>query len=173
MSVENKTNLSNSEMNNDINQCLTNLKILAKIKKNNKLVFFDDKFIIDEWNYTQPLRRWWTEESRSATITHLEAFIQKCFSIIDTIYQNECALNDETTISNSYYIPETAFKEKNSNILLQFITELNNAIDGLLNLKQTYKTDITIVSSLEMLIEKLNVRAKKISGILAVAATRS
>ena len=37
-----------------------------------------------------------------------------------------------------------------------------------MNLKQTYKTDISTVSSLDIIIEKLNVRVKKIQGLLSI-----
>ena len=164
-----KKNLSESEVNMTVNRGLTNLKILAKIKSNNKLTFTEDRFTIDEWTYTQPLRRWWTQESRSVTINKLEEFINNIFEIIDAIYTS--ALGVETgDIKNSYYITtaSAAFKSENSTILLNFVTEIGNAIIGLNNLKQTYKHDITTVSSLEMIIEKLNVRSKKITGILKV-----
>lgn len=164
-----KKNLSQSEVNTNVNKGLTNLKILAKIKSNNKLTFSDDQFTIDEWNYIQPLRRWWTQESRTVTISKLEEFINNIFEIIDTVYNS--ALGTETEdISNSYYVSTatTTFKSENSTILLNFVTEIGNAIIGLNNLKQTYKHDITTVSSLEMIIEKLNVRSKKITGILRV-----
>lgn len=164
-----KKNLSESEVNMTVNRGLTNLKILAKIKSNNKLTFTEDRFTIDEWTYTQPLRRWWTQESRSVTINKLEDFINNIFEIIDAIYTS--ALGVETgDIKNSYYITtaSAAFKSENSTILLNFVTEIGNAIIGLNNLKQTYKHDITTVSSLEMIIEKLNVRSKKITGILKV-----
>ena len=64
------------------------------------------------------------------------------------------------------------FKSENSTILLTFVTEIQNAIIGLNNLKQTYKLDISTVSSLEMIIEKLNVRAKKVTNILTINNTK-
>ena len=162
-----RQNLSDSEVTINVNSALTNLKILAKIKSNNKLSFTDEQFSIDEWTYTQPLRRWWTQESRSGTIQKLENFINSVFSLIDSIYTN--AIGDEgSNIQNSYYTRSAAstFKSENSTILLNFVTELEHAIIGLNNLKQTYKHDISTVSSLEMIIERLNVRSKKITNIL-------
>jgi len=161
--------LSNSEVDSRVTKALTNLKIISKIQTENKLTFLDDKPIIDEWNYTQPIRRWWTSESRAITIRKLEEFLASLFTIIDSIYNDEVDGPTED-ITNSYYAPTSinTFKEENSTVLLTFVTEINNAISGLNNLKQTYKQDISTVSSLEMIIEKLNVRAKKISSILKV-----
>jgi len=161
--------LSNSEVDSQVTKALTNLKIISKIQTENKLTFIKDKPIIDEWNYTQPIRRWWSSESRALTIKKLEDFLVSLFAIIDSIYNNEMdgSTND---ITNSYYVATSinTFKEENSTVLLTFVTEINNAISGLNNLKQTYKQDISTVSSLEMIIEKLNVRAKKITNILKV-----
>lgn len=168
--------LSSSEIDNKVQQCITNLKILAKLQTDNKLSYEEDKFYIDGWSWTQPTRRWWNESGRTTTIKNLENFIDLVFGTIDAIYNSECN-NTVTDVANSYYINITqkpsVFKEENSNILLQFSTEIINAIGGLSNLKTTYKSDISTVSSLEIIIEKLNVRVKKIAGILRVHNTNT
>ena len=102
----------------------------------------------------------------------LDNFVTNLFRLIDTIYDNELSgsNNINKDITNSYYITGSSntFKSENSTILLTFVNEIKNAIIGLNNLKQTYKSDISIVSSLEMIIEKLNVRAKKVTNILTI-----
>ena len=175
MDVKNiTTHLSTSEMDTRVNKILTNLKILARIKTDNKLSFAEGQFVIDEWNYSQPIRRWWTKESRRQTIECLDDFVSNLFSLIDNIYDAEMK-RDDNTITNSYYIASSAlkFKEENSTMLLTFVKEIQNAITGLNNLKQTYKLDISTVSSLEMIIEKLNVRAKKVTNILTIGTAPS
>uniref|UniRef100_A0A6C0B4G0 Uncharacterized protein n=1 Tax=viral metagenome TaxID=1070528 RepID=A0A6C0B4G0_9ZZZZ len=172
MATENTKHLSSSELDTHVNAILTNLKILAKIKTDNKLSFINGQFVIDEWNYSQPIRRWWTQESRQMTIDKLDDFVTELFKLIDNIYDNELSenTNDASKITNSYYVTNSSstFKSENSTILLTFVTEIQNAIIGLNNLKQTYKLDISTVSSLEMIIEKLNVRAKKVTNILTI-----
>lgn len=162
-------NLSSSEIELSISNSLTNLKILSKLKSNNKLSFGDNKFLIDEWTYSQPLRRWWSQESRNNTLSHLNNFVTELFLIIDSVYSRE--LNEVSDITNEYY-PDVdssnVFKEENSKILLQFVTEIGNANIGLNNLKRTYKNDTAIVSSLEIIIERLDVRSRKIAGILTL-----
>lgn len=165
--------LSESELDNLKDYCLTNLKILSKINQGDKLAFTDNVFAIDPWTYTQPISRWFNNESRLTTIKHLEEFIVKVFKAIDNIYSSEMNLNF-SGIENTYYIKNIhsktipIFKEENSALLLTFITEMKNAIVGLNNLKQTYKTDITTISAIDIIIEKMNVRIKKISGILSI-----
>ena len=77
--------LSNSEVDSQVTKALTNLKIISKIQTENKLTFIKDKPIIDEWNYTQPIRRWWSSESRALTIKKLEDFLVSLFAIIGNL----------------------------------------------------------------------------------------
>ena len=166
-------NMSSSELDKKTDYCLTNLKILAKIKVGDKLCFDEQLqlFVLDEWSYTQPLTRWWSSDGRKPTIKSLDEFVNVVFKTIDNIYSNEVAepYND---VKNTYYASMTnsnhIFKEENTNLLLSFITELRNAISGISNLKQTYNNDVGTVSSLDIVIEKMNVRVKKIQGILQV-----
>lgn len=150
--------------------CLTNLKILSKIKSGDKLYYYENAFIIDSPALIQPISRWYYAESRTTTVKHLEELLVKLFQTIDHIYSSEVG---KETIENNYYarVSKTniVFKEENSQMLLQFINEMKNAIEGLGNLKQTYKDDISTCSSIDIVIEKLNVRIKKISGVLAIS----
>jgi hypothetical protein len=165
--------ISSSELDHKTDYCLTNLKILAKIKVGDKLCFDEqlEHFVIDEWAWSQPLARWWAAEGRKSTIKSLDEFITIVFKTIDTIYCNEVSepYND---VKNTYYTSITQtnhiFKEENTNLLLSFISELRNAISGISNLKQTYNTDVGTVSSLDIVIEKMNVRVKKIQSILQI-----
>lgn len=146
-------------------ECLTNLKILAKLQVGDKLIYTNKSFSIDKWFYLQPLYRWYYNESRATTIKHLNEFIQQVFSLIDIIYANEMG-----HLENNYYtnVKPIVFKEENASILISIINELQNAADGLNNLKQTYKDDVNIATSLNIIIEKIHVRIKKIHNILHI-----
>lgn len=165
--------LSSSELDALNDNCITNLKILANVKVGNKICYDKNtkKFAIDEWSYTQGVWRWWNEEGRKVTVKSLEDFINRVFTAIDTIYNSEIK-EPYTDVKNTYYaeIASTryVFKEQNSTLLLQFVSEMRNSVAGLNNLKQTYKEDIATVSSLEIIVEKMNVRIKKIQSILHV-----
>tara|TARA_B110000208_G_scaffold191215_1_gene257380 strand:+ start:4152 stop:4688 length:537 start_codon:yes stop_codon:yes gene_type:complete len=164
------TNLSASELDTRISRCVTNLKIIGRIKALNKLIYKDGIFYIDEPTLSQGIRRWWNSVSRKDTINDLDNFITELFNVIDLIYTKECDNGDEL---NSYYAQITqpnVFRIENSNLLVQFTSEIVNALNGLNNLKQTYKTDISTISSLEIIIEKMNVRSKKITNILTVSS---
>ena len=167
-------NENENEINTEINSsfeklndnCLANLKILSALQIGQKLSFSEGKFFIDVDSYATSGARWWNNESRNTTIKNLENFVSNVFKSIDSIYKNE------TNLENEYYTDivgvSKTFKEENSTILLTYTSEINNCIKGLSNLKQTYKTDISTVSSLDIIIEKLNVRVKKIQGLLSI-----
>lgn len=151
--------------------CITNLKILSKIKQQDKLFFENNHFSIDTWSYMQPITRWYYNESRVSTVRYLEEFISKVFETIDIIYDSE--MKSGVSLDNTYYTrisgnSSPVFKEENSALILTFINEMKNCIDGLNNLKQTYKDDISTVSSIDLIIEKMNVRIKKMSNILSI-----
>lgn len=166
--------ISASELEKNNDYCLTNLKILSKITVGDKLCFDSNtnKFTIDEWSWGQPLTRWWSSEGRKGTIKSLEDFIAIVFKHIDTIYSSEIK-NTYDDVNNTYYTNITTakhvFREENSTQLLSFINEMRNAIGGISNLKQTYVDDVSTVSSLDIVIEKLNVRVKKIQGVLQIS----
>jgi len=166
-------NLSSSELEGNVEHCIANLKIISKIKAKDKLYFVagdDNKFYIDEPQWGQGVVRWWHEGSRKHTLDSLDKFVSKVFSTIDAIYNTE-SNNNASDISNTYYSSvagSKVFKEENSNLLIQFTQEMSNAISGLGNLKSTYKDDITTVSNIEIIIEKMNVRVKKIGGLLKI-----
>ena len=169
-----KVNLSTSEIDGKVKHCISNLKILAKIKPKDKLYYQEDKFWIDEPKYLQGVSRWWNEGSRKETLKSLGDFADVVFRTIDAIYNTESS-NNSGEITNTYYsniASNAVFKEENSNLLIQFTQEMNNAASGLSNLKATYKDDITTVSSLEIIIEKFNVRVNKINSILSISSKK-
>ena len=166
-------NLSSSELDSNVEHCIANLKIISKIKAKDKLYYVEDgenKFYIDEPKWGQGVARWYYSGSRKDTLDSLSKFVDKTFQTIDSIYNTE-SNNNSNDISNTYYANVAGakvFKEENSNLLIQFTQEMSNAIAGLGNLKTTYKDDITTVSNIEILIEKMNVRVKKIGSLLKI-----
>ena len=169
----NNNNLSIDEQEALNDHCMTNLKILSSIKVGNKLSYEKTTkvFVIDEWTYKQPFVRYYYNESRKATVKHLEEFVSEVFSAIDAVYSSEVS-EPYNNVQNTYYTDVTksksVFKEENSTLLLSYVSEIQNCISGSNNLKQTYKEDITTCSSIEIIVEKLNVRVKKIQNILSV-----
>lgn len=149
-----------------LQSAFTNLRILSKIEVDDKLYYYNNQFVIDKWNYLQPITRWYYAESRETSLKHLQDFIHRVFQLVDLIYSNE-----NGSIEKNYYVElsrPSVFKEESASILVTFINDLKNATVGISNLKQTYKNDITMISALDILIEHIHVRIKKVNAILSI-----
>lgn len=157
---------------------ITNLKIISNLKPNDKLTVRDEILDIDKPRYYQGVNRWWNDDSRTTTLAELEKIINKAFGIIDEIYKNEVHSTSQTygssTDEENYYerpaVPSSSvyFKNENSHQLQTFSLELKNSIKGLQNLQMTYKSDITVCSKIDVIIEKINIRIKKIDSLLTI-----
>jgi len=167
---ENEEYILNSSLSENV---LTNLKILSNIKTNDKLSKdVNNVLIIDTPYIGQGITRWWHSNSRDETIKNLENIITDTFKLIDNVYSSEFTDLPGNDIENNYYykhsLPTNYFKSENSQQLQTFSIELTNSIKGLENLKLTYKCDISVCSKIDVLIEKINIRIKKVNGLLTI-----
>jgi len=157
-------------------QALVNLKILANLKAGQKLVVSENVFKVDPPVWGQGVYRWWGGEGRDLTIKHINTVIEDVFKIIDKVFALEMKSQQTPANNNYYYKVEEKlanyFKPENSNILQTFSNEMTNAIKGLDNLKATYKTDVTVQSKLNVVIEKMKVRVSQISRLLKIQPQR-
>jgi hypothetical protein len=165
---------------NILDDIKVNLNILAQLKPGDKLVQRERHFDIDRWDYTQPLRRWYNSDSRTATINNLEQFVSMTFKYIDDIYSSESRDGTDSTAENSYYAKATkrqagsqrtqnVFSDEHSSILLTLFSNLENANKGLGNLMRTYEADIAVCARIKVIIEQIEIRMSKIKGIMTIA----
>jgi ribonuclease HI len=146
---------------------IRNLKILANIKPSDKLVKHGDTIKIDTHYLYQGLSRYWNGNSRKESLNHIESLIEDSFNMIDLIYGNE--IESRTGLHNYYnQSSRQYFETENSQKLTIFSTELQNVLKGLNHLKQTYHSDISICSRIDVVIEKINLRIKKIQELFHI-----
>lgn len=121
-------------MEEDINidEIILNLKMISKIKQNNKMIIVNGIINVDA-RVLQPLLRWYTSDTREDTIAFITNIINSALSIV----------GDER-LSNHIYDKSTINQE------------LMNTIQGLDNLSATYKIDNLMVSKIDILREKIN-----------------
>jgi hypothetical protein len=168
---------SKSQIKINVENVITNLKIISNLKPNDKLTIKNSLLSIDTPYYSQGMYRWWNQDSRTNTMIELEKIINDTFSIIDDIYSAE--LHEKTggkNLESKYYknsLPQTYFQNENSQQLQTFSSELTNTIKGLQNLKLTYRKDISICSKIDVMIEKINIRIKKINQLLTIKPSES
>jgi hypothetical protein len=119
-------------------QISINLKLISKLKPNEKLIFNNDTnlFSVDN-TYIQQITRLYFGYNRNTTIKYIDYLIMMTFQKINFLKENYHKLNNLNTQ------------------IMKYTNELNNVIDGLINLKITYQGDQLIQSKLDCIIEKI------------------
>lgn len=141
-----------------IDENILNLKIISKIKPNDKLLANNNLLEIDSPHILQSVNRWYNNESRSITIEKLNIILEGTFKITKILLENEKQNKDD----------DKSLEENNSQIFQTLILEMRNSLVGLENLKKTYSEDILISSQLDLLINKLNTRIDKMSKFFKI-----
>lgn len=112
-----------------IYEVILNLKLISKIKQNEKMVVINKILRVDQRPF-QTIFRWYTADNRLDTLHFIELVVNSAFCCLDT--------SDDTV-----YKDEVIKKE------------LLNILTGLDNLRATYKLDTFIVSKIDILNEKI------------------
>lgn len=114
-----------------IEDIVLNLKLISKIKQNDKMIIINQILNVDS-RLLQSVRRWYTCDNRNDTVQFIENVIN---TAID--YMN----HDKT---NKVYDVDS------------IKIELKNTLQGLDNLSATYKIDNLIISKIDILKEKIS-----------------
>jgi len=147
---------------NTVDEKLVNLKIISKIKKDDKLICSGDLLEIDDTQWMlQGLARWYSKASRKQTVDKINLVINDVFLFIDKTLKDELT---HTAATRS----ENILREDNSEILQKFLLYLSNSVEGLENLKATYEGDESIISKLDVLIDKIKMKLDKMNKVLRI-----
>ena len=106
---------NNSDSNLNIEVIILNLKLISKIKQNEKIII-DNKMIKIDSRLLKNIRRWFTSDGREESIEYIEYIINETIN-----YINNPLISNEKIYT----------KEK-------IVEELSKTINGLDNLKSTY-----------------------------------
>lgn len=117
---------------------LINLKVIALLEKNQKISINGNLIVIDYNTLFQGIRRWWYESNREKGIIFIDTLINN----VDSNYKQ--LLRIKNTVSNNKLI----------NTIQLY---LRNCIDGLENMKHTYKDDTENINKLDDIISKIKV----------------
>lgn len=113
-----------------VEETILNLKMISKIKQNDKLIIVNKILHVDN-RYLQPVFRWYSADNRYDTIDFITNVINEGIEFSRTL---------EHPIFNVDTIKE----------------ELTNAINGLDKLSATYKLDNLVIAKIDILKEKIN-----------------
>ena len=151
-----------------INEILYKLTIISYIKQGEKLYCDDDSNIFVDNSYIPSISRYISNQNRIVTIKNIKDIIDDVIYITDFIYRNEISVKKNEKEKNERQI-KSFFKESNEKILKSFYIKMTCALDGLNNLKLTYTGDITIKTSIDLLIGRIQTRINRLENILIVA----
>jgi len=157
--TENETNDFKriENVNKTYDDYILNLKIISKLRDNDKLSIQNEELTID-YSYVPFLSRFFRDDSRIHTINYLKKLDVELNGLIENIMSidNEC----------NKKLKENKIKESSTDKLLNLSYNLSLSLAGLQKLRITYSNDDYIVSLLEILIGNFELKIRKISELL-------
>lgn len=120
-----------------IDNTITSLKILAMVQKNGRLCIRKGQLAIEPDDHWQSFRRWLKRDSRDQILLHM----RNC--IANAIKLSKALINDQLEVDLKIWT------------IGRLTTEMANAQSGLVNLKTTYCDDLAMVAAIDVLIERL------------------
>ena len=162
-----KTEDEDPETKYTIENLITNLKIISNIKTSEKIYMNENNIIEIDKSICPAVTRYFNDRSRNITISFLKEIVLNVLICTDSILTNE---QDDLECDNDYNSCTLSndFTEYNSDILQRFILEINKSFNGLDNLIKTYESDVTVISEITVMKEKLSTRCVKINNILRI-----
>lgn len=154
-----------------------NLKVIAKIRPQNKITILNGRMNIDS-RYLASFCRWWSQDDRGSTLDFIEHLLRAVFEM------NECILDMKrrnqqhgSTAAGPprktlYFKNADAFLEPpDDGLVLRLTTELDRCVEGLQNLKQSYANDCLIESRIDFLVDEIKIFVNRNSKLLEMRLT--
>ena len=142
-------------MNNEfIDNVIASLKIIGMLQKNQKLCVRKGQLTIERDDRMQFMRRWINNDSRDTIIMHIRNTANNAFKIA----QHMIEMRNTSS--------ESGISEWTLNLIMN---ELENARNGLVNLKTTYVNDAIMIANLDVLVDRISINCNDISSIINVS----
>ena len=127
----------------ELDTILIHLKILSRLKANERIASHDGMVSLDPSRIAQPMMRWLRGETRDKNLNMIHTLIENGIHATRLL---EAQRGDATT---------HATRERLGMDVKRLATSLTNAQKGLANLKATYNADATVQARLDIYIEKI------------------
>lgn len=133
-------------MNEDFfDNTIANLKIISMLQKNQKLCVRKGQLTLEREDRLQFIRRWFHSDSRDHILMHVRNSINNAIKIAKSLTEKE---------NSTYKLKDWT--------LTKIMEEMEQAENGLINLKTTYAGDSIIIANLDVLIDRLKVNGEEI-----------
>lgn len=169
LKISDDSNITEEEMipeDISIDQIIINLKIIALIKKHEKLSINEasTSLIVDDQTnffYAQAIKRWLNDDNRQKTMEYIDNVVSKTFEWMDKVY-------DEYKNGVDDNVSDDIFEEDKESLLLRLSKEIINASEGLKNLRVTYRHDSLVNSQIQLMLDKIRIKINKINELLKI-----
>ncbi len=164
-------NINDLQFTND--ELFINLKLISKLNPYDKLKFDinKSKLLSVDNDYLKSITRYYYGYDRNTTLEFIDKLINTVFiktnhlkSLIDTSHKNNKKIIEDIIID----IDHNKILLDPSIELLKYTTELNNVINGLVNLKITYTGDQLIQSKLDYIIENIRTHVDELNNYISI-----
>ncbi len=173
-------NLNDIQFTND--DLFINLKLIAKLNPNDKLKIDINKtkLLSVDNDYLQSITRYYYGYDRNLTLEFIDKLINTVFmktnqlkNYIESNNNNKNNFNKKIIEEIRIDIDDRDFTQSKSLLdpfieLLKYTTELNNVINGLVNLKITYTGDQLIQSKLDYIIENIRTHVDELNNYISL-----
>ena len=161
-----------------------NFKIISQLKEGQKLRIreLNGLEILDiDTRLIYKYLRGINGDNRDNTITLHKNLVDLAYTITDDILKEEFEYDSELSrekLAHSEHYEHSEYfghkkspfdtKDDNSQLFKKLVSEFENSLVGLNNLKLKYQDDISITSLIEIIIGKLTLRINKINSLLKI-----
>ena len=151
--IKNKEKSSTDEEDLDLDSLLLNIRIISEIKEYDKLkTSLDNNSLKIDQDYLQFVWRYYYDDNRENSLNRIKFIMEKTFDLIEDIKNEEKIQSSKT----------------NKRDLQRLLLALTASLRGLDNLKVTYKLDVNIIASLNLLIEKINIKINELNVMFKI-----
>jgi hypothetical protein len=175
--MNNQLNINDLHFTND--ELFINLKLLSKLNPNDKLKIdiSKSKLLSVDNDYLQSVTRYLYGYDRNNTLDFIDKLINTVFIKTNQLKQYIESSNNKNNNKNSNedirididdnIIPSKLLLDPSIE-LLKYTSELNNVINGLVNLKITYSGDQLIQSKLDYITENIRTHVDDLNNFISL-----
>ena len=163
-----ETHLESLDRDELLDYIFLNLKIIAQIQEAQKvrIISLNGLDTLDVDNRTiHKYVRGRSGDTRTSTVGMIKRIIDLCHKVSDEILKEEMEKDNSDQKDHNPFDAE----DDNSRLFRNLVVEMEKALIGLENLKNTYTGDISITSAIDIMMGKMKLRINKINALLRIS----
>ena len=148
---------------------IANLKIIAMLQKAQRLCVRKGQLTLERDDRFQFLRRYVRNDSRDTIVLHIRDTVSNAIKIARSTMEVMAVMTVNTNMPQT--VVQSAGPCFSEWTLIKIMNELENARQGLINLKTTYSTDAIMIANLDVIVDRIAINCEDIAATVANVAT--